>query len=138
MFGRPRSSRFEDAAQHPRGAAESPLNLLKSSVDISVTFVAGHGEICPPHMGDPHGDEQTSPQHANPHGLGALLRKNIQEIHVDRRVVGWSRVGLELAGFALVLLGKLFGRCFGAVRAIFWLCESFLAPDQKSLESGSF
>ena len=43
-----------------------------------------------PHMGDPHGDPQTSPQHANPHGLGAFLQKAIQEIHVYRRVVGWS------------------------------------------------
>ena len=41
-------------------------------------------------MGDLHGDLQTSPQHADPHGLGAQLRKTIQEIHVDRRVVGWS------------------------------------------------
>ena len=41
-------------------------------------------------MGDPHGDPQTSPQHADPHGLGAFLRRTIQEIHVDRRVVGWS------------------------------------------------
>ena len=43
-----------------------------------------------PHMGDPHGDPQTSPQQADPHGLGAFLKKPIQEIHVDRRVVGWS------------------------------------------------
>ena len=43
-----------------------------------------------PHTGDPHGDPQTSPQHADPHGLGALLKTAIQEIHVDRRVVGWS------------------------------------------------
>ena len=28
-----------------------------------------------PHMGDPHGDPQTSPQHADPHGLGAFKRK---------------------------------------------------------------
>ena len=28
-----------------------------------------------PHMGDPHGDPQTSPQHADPHGLGALKQK---------------------------------------------------------------
>ena len=34
-----------------------------------------------PHMGDPHGGPQTSPQHADPHGLGALLKKTIQEIH---------------------------------------------------------
>ena len=42
----------------------------------------------------PHGSStwrlQTSPQHADPHGLGAFLKKIIQEIHVDRRVVGWS------------------------------------------------
>ena len=43
-----------------------------------------------PHMGDPHGDLQTSPQHADPHGLGAFAKKTMQEIHVDRRVVGWS------------------------------------------------
>ena len=53
---------------------------------ISVTFLAGHGEFAP-HMGDPHGDLQTSPQHSDPHGLGAFSRKTI---HVDRRVVGWS------------------------------------------------
>ena len=27
------------------------------------------------HMGDPHGDPQTSPQHAVPHGFGAFLKK---------------------------------------------------------------
>ena len=43
-----------------------------------------------PDMGDPHGDPQTSPQHADPHGLGTFLEKTIQEIHADRRVVGWS------------------------------------------------
>ena len=43
-----------------------------------------------PQMGDPHGDPQTSPQRADPHGLGAFLKKTIQEIHVDRCVVGWS------------------------------------------------
>ena len=42
------------------------------------------------HMGDPHGGPQTSPQHTVPSGLGALLKKTIQEIHVDRCVVGWS------------------------------------------------
>ena len=30
------------------------------------------------------------PQHADPHGLGAFLKKTIQEIHVDRRVVDRS------------------------------------------------
>ena len=47
-----------------------------------------------PHMCDPHGDPQTSPQHADPHGFlvwfSAFLKKTMQEIHVDRRVVGWS------------------------------------------------
>ena len=43
-----------------------------------------------PHMGDPHGDTQTRPQHSDPHGLGAFLKRTIQEIHVDRRAVGWS------------------------------------------------
>ena len=42
------------------------------------------------HMGDPHGDPQTSPQHADQHGLGAFLKKTMQEIHVDRRVACWS------------------------------------------------
>ena len=41
------------------------------------------------HMGDPHGDPESSPPHADPHGLGAFSKKPIQEIHVDRRVMGW-------------------------------------------------
>ena len=41
-------------------------------------------------MGDPHGDPQTSPQHADPDGLGAFFNRTIQEIHVDRRIMGWS------------------------------------------------
>ena len=28
------------------------------------------------HMRDPHGDPQTSPQHADPHGLGGLFKEN--------------------------------------------------------------
>ena len=44
-------------------------------------------------MGDPHGDLQTTT--FDPHGLGAL-RKTIQEIYVDRRVVGWS-AGRQIA-----------------------------------------
>ena len=42
-----------------------------------------------PHMGDPHGDPQTSPQHADPHGLGAFLKRTKQKIDVDWSVVGW-------------------------------------------------
>ena len=41
-----------------------------------------------PHMGDPHGDPQTSPQHADP--LDFLYGLKKQEIHVGRRLVGWS------------------------------------------------
>ena len=41
-----------------------------------------------PHMGDPHGDPQTSPQHTDPHGLGAFQGERYK--NVDRRVVGWS------------------------------------------------
>ena len=52
---------------------------MKISWLLSVTFLAGHGEICTPHG-----------QHADPHGRGAFLRKTTQEIHVDRSVVGWS------------------------------------------------
>ena len=59
--------------------------LLKTVLSVSVTFLAGHGEICPA-----HGGPQSSPQHADPYGLGAFSKTTIQEIHVDRRVVGWS------------------------------------------------
>ena len=40
-----------------------------------MAFLAGHMAKFAPHMGDPHGDPQTSPQHADPHGLGAFLMK---------------------------------------------------------------
>ena len=60
---------------------------LWGGTPFSVTFLTGHGEICHPH-GDPHGDLQNSPQHADPHGLGTFSRETLQEIHVDRRVVG--------------------------------------------------
>ena len=41
-------------------------------------------------MGDPHGNPQTSPQHADP--PGSLVRFSLKrpQVHVDRRVVGWS------------------------------------------------
>ena len=41
-------------------------------------------------MGDPHGDPQTSPQHAHFTWTWCPFKKTIQEIHVDRRVVDWS------------------------------------------------
>ena len=58
-----------------------------------------------PHMGDPHGDPQTSPQHADAHGLGAFLKKTIQEIHVGRRVL-WGPAGLRVAVWITHLGGK--------------------------------
>ena len=42
------------------------------------------------HMGDPHGDLQTSPQHADPHGFLVWSSLKRDQVHVDRRVVGWS------------------------------------------------
>ena len=41
-----------------------------------------------PHMGDPHGDPQTSPQHADPHGFLVWFSLKRGQLHVD--VVGWS------------------------------------------------
>ena len=43
-----------------------------------------------PHMGDPHGDPQTSPQHADPHGLLVWFSLKRHQVHVDQSVVGWS------------------------------------------------
>ena len=45
-----------------------------------------------PHMGDPHGNPQTSPKHADPHGflVAWFSFKKRHQVHVDRRVVGWS------------------------------------------------
>ena len=83
--------------QHESDGCDAPSVTLSRKVlrdgggeHLSVTFLAGHGEIRPPCMGDPHGDPQTSPQHTDPHGRGAFLKRTIQEIHVDQRVVGWS------------------------------------------------
>ena len=42
------------------------------------------------HMGDPHGDLQTSPQHADPHGFLVQFSLKRPQVHVDRRIVGWS------------------------------------------------
>ena len=66
---------------------QKPLFFMQQN---SVTFLAGAMAKFATHMGDPHGDPQTSPQHADPHGLGAFLKKTIEDIDVDRRVVGWS------------------------------------------------
>ena len=41
-------------------------------------------------VGDPHGDPQTSPEYADPHGFLAWLSAKRHQVHVDRRVVGWS------------------------------------------------
>ena len=32
---------------------------------------------------------------------------------------------------------ELFGKFFGAVRAIFWFCEPFLAPERKNVETST-
>ena len=67
---------------------------MRISQLFSVTFLAGHGEICPakfaPTWVDPHGDPQTSPQHANPHGSLVWFSLKRHQVHVDQRVVGWS------------------------------------------------
>ena len=55
----------------------------------SLTFLAGHGENAT-HMDDPHCDPQTSPQHADPHGFPVWSSLRRPQVHVDRRVVGWS------------------------------------------------
>ena len=39
----------------------------------SVTFLASHGEICPPHIGDPHGDPQTSPRQARSTWISCMV-----------------------------------------------------------------
>ena len=43
-----------------------------------------------PNMADPHGDPQTSPQHADPHGFLVCFSFKRHQIHVDQHVVGWS------------------------------------------------
>ena len=42
------------------------------------------------HMGDPHGDPQIGPQHGDPHGFLVCFSLKGPQVHVDRRVVGWS------------------------------------------------
>ena len=46
------------------------------------------------HMGDPHGDPQTSPQHADPRGFLVWFSLKRPQIHVDRRVAGWLRAAM--------------------------------------------
>ena len=41
-------------------------------------------------MGDPHGDPQTSPQHADPHRFLVWFSLRRPQVHADRRIVGWS------------------------------------------------
>ena len=43
-----------------------------------------------PHMGDPQGGPQTSPQHADPYGFLVWFSLKKHQVHVDRRVVGSS------------------------------------------------
>ena len=55
----------------------------------SVTFLAGHGEICPPH-GRSTWRPADQPTTRDPHACLVWFSLNRQEIRVDRRVVGWS------------------------------------------------
>ena len=55
-----------------------------------VTFLAGHGEICPPH-GQSTWRPADQPTTRRSTWISCMVFfKTIQEIHVDRRVVGWS------------------------------------------------
>ena len=48
----------------------------------------------PPHMGDAHGDPQTSPQQSDPHGFLVWFSLKRHQVHVDRRVVGCQQVAM--------------------------------------------
>ena len=48
-----------------------------------------------PHMGDPHGDPQTSPQHADPHGFLVLLSLSLKR--QESMWIGVLRAGLRVA-----------------------------------------
>ena len=54
------------------------------------------------HMGDPHGGPQTSPQHADPHGLGSFLRKPYKK----SMWIGVLWAGLRAAMFITHVGGK--------------------------------
>ena len=43
-----------------------------------------------PHIGDQHGEPQTSPQDADPHRFLVWFSLERHQVHVDRRAVGWS------------------------------------------------
>ena len=79
--------RTTSAQQFQAPFSSTPTSLvhipfLKS--EESVTFLAGHGEMCHPHR------LQTSPQHADTHGCLVWFPLKRPQVHVDRRVVGWS------------------------------------------------
>ena len=46
------------------------------------------------HMGDPHGNPQTGPHHADPHGFLVWFSLERHQVHVDRRVVAGLRVAM--------------------------------------------
>ena len=65
------------------------LHTAKTSVSTtltSVTFLAGHCEICPPHRWSTWRPADQRPST----WISCMVIFKIQEIHVDRRVVGWS------------------------------------------------
>ena len=78
---------------------------------------------CATHMGDPHGDPQTSPQHADPHGLGPFQREPYRKsmwigvlwaglwvamwiTHVGGQILLWPEESLSQVGNPFVPNGK--------------------------------
>ena len=61
------------------------ISLPNTRPLVSVTFLAGHGEICPCIAA--RRPAHNTPIHMD---LVPFLKKTIQEIHVDQRVVRWS------------------------------------------------
>ena len=55
------------------------------------------------HMGDPHGDPQTSPKHADPHGLGAFF---LRKPYKKSMWIGVLWAGLRVAMWITHLGGK--------------------------------
>ena len=70
---------FESRQESGRKLLKSPTLRAQISDFSSRPWPMAKFAPPPPYMGDPvaHGDPQTSPQHPNPHGLGAFLMKTI-------------------------------------------------------------
>ena len=74
-----------------------------------------------PHMGDPHGGLQTSPQHADPPGLGAFLKKTIK--YKTSMWIGVLWAGLRVAMWITHVGGK---SCHGLVEKSLILLKSIV------------